>query len=81
MTDSLLFQIQIVNNVRLVNKVHYCVEENYMTIFSSFSANFPYHTILEINCVHASNWFTHLPPTWQTDDQMTILLLLWYSVA
>jgi len=63
MTDSLLFQIQIVNNVRLVNKVHYCVEENYMTIFSSFSANFPYHTILEINCVHASNWFTHLPPT------------------
>ena len=33
-----------------------------MTIFSSFSANFPphYHTILTINCVHASNWFTHL---------------------
>ena len=27
-----------------------------MTIFSSFSANFPlpYHTILAINCVHAS---------------------------
>ena len=33
-----------------------------MTIFSSFSANFPplYHTILAINCAHASNWFTHL---------------------
>ena len=42
-----------------------------MTIFSSFSANFPphYHTILAINCVHASNWFTHLQQTQQTDDQ------------
>ena len=42
-----------------------------MTIFSSFSANFPphYHTILAINCVHASNWFTHLQRTRQTDDQ------------
>ena len=36
-----------------------------MTIFSSFSANFPphYHTILAINCVHESNWFTHLQQT------------------
>ena len=42
-----------------------------MTIFSSFSANFsPYHTILAINCVHASNWFTHLQRTQQTDDQI-----------
>ena len=42
-----------------------------MTIFSSFSANFPlhYHTILAINCVHASNWFTHLQPTRQIDGQ------------
>ena len=47
------------------------VEENYMTIFASFSANFPahHHTILAINCVHASNWFTHLQPTWQNDGQ------------
>ena len=42
-----------------------------MTIFFSFSANFPphYHTILAINCVHASNWFTHLQQTQQTDGQ------------
>ena len=42
-----------------------------MTIFSSFSANFPphYHTILAINCVHASNWFTHLQQIQQTDGQ------------
>ena len=42
-----------------------------MTIFSSFSANVPphYHSILAINCVHASNWFTHLQPTWQIDGQ------------
>ena len=54
-TDSLLFQIQMSEQNTLY------VEENYMTIFSSFSANFPphYHTILAINCVHASNWFTH----------------------
>jgi len=40
-------------------------------ILSSFSANFPprYHTILTINCVHASNWFIHLQPTWQIDGQ------------
>jgi len=42
-----------------------------MTIFSSFSASFPphYHTILAINCVYESNWFTHLQPTWQIDGQ------------
>ena len=42
-----------------------------MTIFSSFSANFPphYHIILAISCVHASNWFTHLQQTQQTDGQ------------
>ena len=41
-----------------------------MTIFSSFSANFPphYHTTLTINCVHASNWFTHLQPIWQSSN-------------
>ena len=44
-----------------------------MTIFSSFSAlsqlssiNY-YHTVLAINCVHASNLFTHLQQAWQTD--------------
>ena len=58
-TDSLLFQIH------MSEQNHYYVEENYMTIFSSLSANFPphYHTILGINCVHASNWFTHLQRT------------------
>ena len=42
-----------------------------MTIFSSFSANFPphYHTTLAINCAHASNWFTHLQQTQQKDGQ------------
>ena len=63
-TDSLLlFQIQMSG--------HYHVEENYMKIFSSFSANFPphYHAILAINCVHASNWFTHLQQTRQFDGQ------------
>ena len=43
----------------------------YMTVFCLFSANFYpyYHTILAINCVHASNWFTHLQQTQQTDGQ------------
>ena len=42
-----------------------------MTIFSSFSANYPphYYTILAINCVHESNWFTHLQRTRQIDGQ------------
>ena len=42
-----------------------------MTIFSSFSVNFPphSHTILAINCVHASNWFAHLQQTRQIDGQ------------
>ena len=42
-----------------------------MTIFSSFSANFPPHsyTILAISCVHALNWFTHLQQTRQIDGQ------------
>ena len=41
-----------------------------MTVFSSFSANFPPHyTILAINCVHASNWFTHLQWTQQINAQ------------
>ena len=42
-----------------------------MTIFSTFSANFPPHsnTILVISCVHASNWFTHLQQTRQIDGQ------------
>ena len=59
MTNSLLFRIQ------MSEQNHYYVEDNYMSIFSSFSVNFPphFHTILPINCVHASNWFTHLQPT------------------
>ena len=45
-----------------------------MTIFSSFSANFPPHsyTILAISCVHALNWFTHLQQTRQIDGQNDI---------
>ena len=37
----------------------------------NFSANFPphYHIILAINCVHASNWFTHLQRPRQIDGQ------------
>ena len=67
--ESLLFQIQLSEQ----NSLLY-VEEDYMTIFSSFSI-FNHHTILVIDCVHASNWFIHLQPTWQIDDQ-TILFLL-----
>ena len=49
-----------------------------MTFVSSFLINFPshYHTILAINCVHASNWFTHLERTQQLMVKMTILFLL-----
>ena len=38
------------------------VKENHITIFSSFLTRFPTHSraFLVINCVHASNWFTHL---------------------
>ena len=57
-----------------------------MTIFFSFSANFPphYHTILAINCVHTSNWFTHLQQTQQTDGQsdnsvLTVQCLIIYG--
>ena len=36
----------------------------------NFSANFPPHYhILAINCVHASNWFTHLQRPRQIDGQ------------
>ena len=54
-----------------------------MTIFSSFSANFPphYHTILAINCVHASNWFTHLQQIQQTDGQSDNSVLTVYEAA
>ena len=55
-----------------------------MTIFSSFSANFPphYHTILAINYVHASNRFTHLQQTWQIDGQNdnSVLTCAWGQV-
>ena len=42
-----------------------------MTVFFSFSANFPphYRTILAITCIHASNWFSHLQSTQQIDGQ------------
>ena len=72
MTDSLLLQIE---RTQFITSY---VEENYMTIFSSFSANFPphSHTILEINCVHASNWFTHLQQHDKLMVKMTILFLL-----
>ena len=48
-----------------------------MTIFS---ANFPphSHTILAINCVHASNWFTHL--TRQIDGQNDNSVLTVYNL-
>ena len=56
-----------------------------MTIFSSFSANFPphSHTILAINCVHALNWFTHLQQTRQIDGQndkpvLTVCLMFYF---
>ena len=55
-TDSLLFQIQMSEHN------YYYVEENYMTIFPSF-------ILCQINCVDASNWFTHLQQTWQVDGQ------------
>ena len=63
-TDS-LFQIQMSEHNSLV-----CGVKLYDNL-SSFSANFPphYHTILAINCVHASNWFTHLQWTRQIDGQ------------
>ena len=61
MTDSLLFQIQISEH----NSACY-------GMVSSFSANFPphYNSILAINCVHASNWFTHLQQTQQIDGPL-----------
>ena len=64
-TDSLLFQIQMSEHNSLL-----CGGELYMTIFSSFSVNFPHSndTILAINCpciklVHSSatnttNWWS-----------------------
>ena len=78
---SLLFQIQVSeHNLKFIS---YFVEESYMTFFSPFSANFPphYHTILAINCVHASNWFTHLQQIWQIDGQNdnSVLKCVWSS--
>ena len=65
MTDSLLSQNQMSEHNSLL-----CGGELHDNLFS-FSANFPlhYHTILAINCVHASNLFTHLQQTQQTDGQ------------
>jgi len=49
-----------------------------MTIFFSFLANFPsrHHTILAINCVHASNWFTHLEQINGQNDTSVLTVLL-----
>ena len=59
-----------------------------MTIFSSFSVNFTpcYHTILAINCVHASNWFTHLEQTQQIYGQndnsvLTVLIYIYMYIG
>lgn len=57
-----------------------------MTIISSFSANFPpdYHTILSVNCVQASTWFTHLQPTQESEcqnDNSCIIILLYIWIA
>ena len=79
-TNISLFQIQMSEHNSLLQLT--TVEENYMTIFFSFLAgNFPphHHTILAINCVHASNWFTHLERTQQINGQndtsvLTVLL-------
>ena len=62
MTDSLLFQIQMSkhNSLPYGGELH----DNLFLILSQLS-----HTILTINCVHASNWFTHLQQTQQTDGQ------------
>ena len=61
-TDSLLFWIQMSNTIH-----HYV--ENYMTILILSQLSSTLHTILAINCVHASNWFTHLQRTQQIDGQ------------
>ena len=44
-----------------------CGGELQDNLFLSFPQH--YHTILAINCVHTSNWITHLHPTLQIDGQ------------
>ena len=55
-TDGLLFQIQMSEHNSLLcgGEQH----DNLFLILSQLSSH--YHTILAFNCVHASNWFTHL---------------------
>ena len=71
--------------VKIANTIHYYVEENYMTIFSSFSAlsqlsstNY-YHTLLAINCSCIK--FVHSSATDMADGHiMTILFLCNFCV-
>jgi len=62
-TDSLLFQIQMSehNSLPCGGEPH----DNLFFILSQLSSTLSYY----LGCVHASNWFTHLQRTWQTDDQ------------
>ena len=57
-TNSLLFQIQMSEQNPLL-----CGGEPHDNLFLILSQPSHCHTILAINCVHASNWFTHLQPT------------------
>ena len=62
MTDSLLFQIQMSEHNLLS-----CGGELHDNLFLILSQH--YHTILAINSVRASNWFTHLQQMQQIDGQ------------
>ena len=55
------------------------LHDNLFLILSQFPPH--YHTILAINCVHASNWFIHLQQTQQTDGQSDNSVLTVYLVA
>jgi len=63
LSNSLLFQIQMSEHYSLL-----CGGEPHDNLFLILS-QLPSTSSYYLGCVHASNWFTHLQRTWQTDDQ------------
>ena len=50
------------------SQLHVCwLHDNLFLILSQLSFTLSYYYL--VNCVHASNWFTLLQPTWQMDGQ------------
>ena len=73
--DSLLFQVEMSEH-----KSDSLLCGGELATWQSFPHSQPtFFHILAINCVHASNWFTHLQWTWQIDGQNDNYVLTVYN--